>query len=268
VPLPTQVIADLLGFPEEAADMVFDWSLRRAATQDADARSGGVEESLSALQEIVLYRNEIAAQRRAHPREDLLSRRATLQLDGEHLAPELLGALVGQRMVAGNETTRNPLTIGVKAPLEHAGQWPRLLEGSRAHPHRGRADAALGHLCTTCAARPRATPRSPACRSPRAPRSCAGSSPATATPSSTPGPSASTSRAPRHATRASAAAGGACAWAPGRPGWSCGSPCRSSRGAVAHNDKRATLADRHERGARRSRERRRCLRPRRCSAAS
>jgi cholest-4-en-3-one 26-monooxygenase len=127
VPLPTQVIADLLGFPEEAADLVWDWSKRLAATQDPDARGGGVEQSLSALGEIVAYSNEIAAARRIEPKEDLLTRLALAEIDGQRLDEAALGSFVLQLMVAGNETSRNALAIGVKTLLEHRDQWELLV---------------------------------------------------------------------------------------------------------------------------------------------
>jgi cholest-4-en-3-one 26-monooxygenase len=126
VPLPTQVIADLLGFPEEAADLVFDWSMRLAATQDPDARGGGVERSLAALEEIVHYSNEIAELRRREPRDDLLTRLALAEIDGQRLDAVGLGSFVLQLIVAGNETTRNSLSIGLKTLMEHPSQWELL----------------------------------------------------------------------------------------------------------------------------------------------
>ena len=129
VPLPIQVIGDLLGFPEEAEEQVVSWSLRLAATQDPEARGGGVEQSLAALQEIVGYAYEIAEARRVEPRDDLLTRLAVAEIDGERLDAVGLGAFVLQLIVAGNETSRNSLSIGVKTLMEHRDQWD-LLVGS------------------------------------------------------------------------------------------------------------------------------------------
>lgn len=128
VPLPTQVIADMLGFPEESAAQVFDWSLRLAATQDDDARGGGVEESFRALEEIVAYSNEIASQRRAEPRDDLLTLLATAEVDGKRLDEAGLGSFILQLLVAGNETSRNTLSIGVKELMARPEQWQRLVD--------------------------------------------------------------------------------------------------------------------------------------------
>jgi cholest-4-en-3-one 26-monooxygenase len=129
VPLPIQVIADLLGFPEESEELVAGWSMRLAATQDPDARGGGVEQSLTALAEIVAYSNEIADARRRDPRDDLLTRLALAEIDGQRLDAAGLGSFVLQLIVAGNETSRNSLGIGVKALMEHRRQW-ELLSGS------------------------------------------------------------------------------------------------------------------------------------------
>ena len=127
VPLPIQVIADLLGFPEESEEMVFGWSMRLAATQDPDARGGGVEQSLSALGEIVAYSNEIAEARRRDPRDDLLTRLALAEIDGQRLDEAGLGSFVLQLIVAGNETSRNSLGIGMKALMENRRQWESLI---------------------------------------------------------------------------------------------------------------------------------------------
>lgn len=127
VPLPIQVIADLLGFPEESEEMVYGWSMRLAATQDPDARGGGVEQSLRALEEIVAYSNEIAEARRRDPRDDLLTRLALAEIDGQRLDAAGLGSFVLQLIVAGNETSRNSLGIGVKALMEHREQWDLLI---------------------------------------------------------------------------------------------------------------------------------------------
>jgi cholest-4-en-3-one 26-monooxygenase len=127
VPLPIQVIADLLGFPEEAEELVAGWSMRLAATQDPDARGGGVEQSLRALEEIVSYSNDIADARRREPRDDLLTRLALVEIDGHRLDAAGLGSFVLQLIVAGNETTRHSLSIGLKTLMEHRRQWDLLI---------------------------------------------------------------------------------------------------------------------------------------------
>lgn len=134
VPLPVQVIADLLGFPDDSADRVFSWSLRLAATQDPEARGGGPEASLAALQEIVEYSNEIADMRRRDPRDDLLTRLAGAEVDGQAIGREALGTFVLQLIVAGNETTRNALAVGTMMLLEDRDEWRRLVEDREAIP--------------------------------------------------------------------------------------------------------------------------------------
>ncbi|HZZ46772.1 MAG TPA: cytochrome P450 [Pseudonocardia sp.] len=127
VPLPTQVIADLFGFPEESAPLVHEWSMAFAATQDPDAlRGGGIEQGMRALEEIIEYGKAIANERRKDPKDDLLSRLVVAEVDGRPINEEELGSFIFQILVAGNETSRNSIGVGFKTLMDHPGQWAAL----------------------------------------------------------------------------------------------------------------------------------------------
>jgi cholest-4-en-3-one 26-monooxygenase len=128
VPLPSQVIGDLIGYPEGMDGQIYEWSERIVAFQDPEHRGGGEEEGLTALGEIIAFTNQLAEQRRGEPQDDLLSRLVHVEVEGQRFAPEELGSFVMQLLVAGNDTTRNALSGGMKALIERPDQWRALRE--------------------------------------------------------------------------------------------------------------------------------------------
>lgn len=106
VPLPLSVIADQLGVPRRDMALFKKWS------DDAVAPLGGmisVERSVECAHSIVEFQHYMAErieERRAEPRDDILSDLIQSRLDGaEPLSvPEML-SILQQFLVAGNETT-------------------------------------------------------------------------------------------------------------------------------------------------------------------
>ncbi|MDH6134865.1 cytochrome P450 [Kitasatospora sp. MAA4] len=118
--LPVSVICELLGVPEQ------DRYLFRTLAADLTASLEMIvepEETLAAdaaTEQLAGYFSELAAQRRAHPREDLVS--ALVQVadaaDARLTDEELLANLV-LLLVAGFETTTNLLGNGLALAFEH-----------------------------------------------------------------------------------------------------------------------------------------------------
>jgi cytochrome P450 len=88
--------------------------------------SGPSPESLAAAAELFVYMIAKATERRRAPREDVLSKLALAELDGERLSDAELGAFCLTLLVAGNETTRNLISGGMHALLEERAQWEKL----------------------------------------------------------------------------------------------------------------------------------------------
>jgi cytochrome P450 len=122
VPLPMFVIAELLGVPSsDYADF------RRWSDAMIEAGSGGPDaESMVAVTELFAYFVAKAAECRRKPREDVLSRLALAEVDGKGLSDPELGIFCLTLLVAGNETTRNLISGGMRALLEHPVQWQKL----------------------------------------------------------------------------------------------------------------------------------------------
>ncbi|MDV3208904.1 MAG: cytochrome P450 [Rhodococcus ruber] len=126
-PLPLEVIAALLGAPGEDVDRLCDWSDRMIGFDDPEYGNTRADGELAAA-EIFLYANEIAAARRAEPRDDIVSRLVRPDENGDTLTEmefDMFFVLLG---VAGNgnETTRNAAAGGMQAFVDHPEQWRRL----------------------------------------------------------------------------------------------------------------------------------------------
>jgi cholest-4-en-3-one 26-monooxygenase len=117
--LPLQAIAELLGVPQEDRLKIFEWSNQMVAYDDPEYDL----EPLEASAELVGYAWNMAEERRKCPMDDIVTKLVQADIDGEALASEEFGLFVILLAVAGNETTRNAITHGMKAFLDHPDQW-------------------------------------------------------------------------------------------------------------------------------------------------
>lgn len=117
--LPLQAIAELIGIPQEDRLKLFDWSNQMVAYDDPEYEV----EPLAASAEIVGYAWNMAEERRKCPMDDIVTKLVQADVDGESLASDEFGFFVILLAVAGNETTRNAITHGMKAFLDHPDQW-------------------------------------------------------------------------------------------------------------------------------------------------
>ena len=137
--LPIRVLARLLGVPETDTDKLIEWGDRCIGNTDpelADVLHDSPESeryrllpfrSPAAL-ELFEYGHWLAGQRRADPRDDLVSRLVHAEIDGEKLSEREFDTMFLLLVVAGNETTRQAIAHGMKALIEHRDQWRRLEE--------------------------------------------------------------------------------------------------------------------------------------------
>ena len=120
--LPLQAIAELLGVPQEDRFKLFTWSNELLSADDPEYRDGKL-----ATVELIGYAYAMADQRRAHPLDDIVSRLVNADVDGEALTSDEFGFFMMLLTVAGNETTRNAITHGMKAFVDHPEQWELYL---------------------------------------------------------------------------------------------------------------------------------------------
>jgi cholest-4-en-3-one 26-monooxygenase len=79
-----------------------------------------------AAAELFMYANELAADRSANPRDDLASDLMQGEVDGNRLTLQEFNAFFMLLLVAGNETTRNLISGGLLALIEHPEERARL----------------------------------------------------------------------------------------------------------------------------------------------
>ncbi len=128
--LPLHVIADIVGIPVEERAQVFDDV--KAMLRSWDPESGVPFEQYDGAQmRLVMYAHALSTVRRGAPEDDVWSRLVHAQLtldDGSvtelnEIELDLWFLILS---IAGSETTRNAIAIGLKALIEHPEQLERL----------------------------------------------------------------------------------------------------------------------------------------------
>jgi cytochrome P450 len=138
-PLPAIVLAGLLGVPAE--DQEFFRQYATAHIESIDPVSHAVsEEGMAARMTLHRYLEDILAQRRKQPREDLISGLIEAEEQGDRLDARELMEMCLLLLVAGIETTGNLVGNGMNALFDHPDELARL----RAEP--GLIDTAVEEL--------------------------------------------------------------------------------------------------------------------------
>jgi cytochrome P450 len=125
VEVPLQVIAELVGVPEDERHTVFAWTERMMTIDDPES-GGSVEDARAAIGEMFAYVDRLAAERADGDGDDLLSVLLRADVDGDRLSPLDVDLFFMLLMNAGSETTRNLITGGTLALFEHPDERARL----------------------------------------------------------------------------------------------------------------------------------------------
>jgi cytochrome P450 len=124
-PFPLLVILEMMGIPRSEYRTVLDATNVILGAGDPDAL-GGREDVFEALLEaglqLTTLMSELAEHRRAHPGDDLTSALVQADVGEDVLAPHELGAFFILLAVAGNDTTRNGITLGMNLLADHPDQ--------------------------------------------------------------------------------------------------------------------------------------------------
>jgi linalool 8-monooxygenase len=124
--LPIQMLAELLGVPQEDRNMLFDWSNALIAEDDAEYRPSpeALREKIGQMAEYALG---LWKERLERPGDDLISMLVHSRIDGEAMTPERYIGTFILLVAAGNETTRNSISGGFLALSDHPAQKQRLI---------------------------------------------------------------------------------------------------------------------------------------------
>ena len=123
-PLPTRLIAELIGAPPDDWEQFRVWSDAATGTADPEIEL----DPMVAMGQLFEYFQKLIAARRAEARDDLLSVLAGAEIDGLRLTDEDLLNFAYLLLVAGNETTRNLIALGALALIAHPDQCRLLVE--------------------------------------------------------------------------------------------------------------------------------------------
>jgi cytochrome P450 len=123
--LPLIAIAEFLGVPREDRKIIFELSNRLVGSEDPDYQVDEVS-AITAAMEMYAYAQQLADDRRANPRDDIVTALLQAEVDGERLSEIEFNLFFMMLAVAGNETTRNGISHGMLALLEHPEQQQLL----------------------------------------------------------------------------------------------------------------------------------------------
>jgi len=156
VPLPLELIAELIGIDKSDRKVFHRWSDEMIASDGNYDNLEIMTRATNAFAEYVEYLVDVIEERRAHPKDDLISilvharDENILGTDTSRFAPnalDILGSEAALQMagdelrmflvtllIAGNETTRNSLTGGMAALIENPEEKQKLIDNPRLIP--------------------------------------------------------------------------------------------------------------------------------------
>jgi linalool 8-monooxygenase len=125
--LPVQVLAELMGVPQEDRMKLFDWSNSLIAEDDPELRKQPAETAAD-MRNMAEYAAKLWDERLANPGSDLISMLVHSRIEGEVMTKErYLGTFI-LLVAAGNETTRNSISGGLITLAEFPDERRKLAE--------------------------------------------------------------------------------------------------------------------------------------------
>jgi len=115
-----------MGVPQEDRRKLFEWSNRMIGADDPEYQDGN-NEAIEAAAEMYLYANLLAADRRADPQDDIISKLLNAEIEGDKLSELEFDLFFLLLAVAGNETTRNATAHGMRALMDNPDQMKKLV---------------------------------------------------------------------------------------------------------------------------------------------
>jgi cytochrome P450 family 142 subfamily A polypeptide 1 len=121
-PLPMIVIGDMLGVEPEDRDRLLRWSDELIEGTTSTASEEVRAAAARAFVDYMTYHREVVADRRARPRDDLVSVLVHGEIDGERLDDDALLQESLLILVGGDETTRHVISGGMAALIQNPDQ--------------------------------------------------------------------------------------------------------------------------------------------------
>lgn len=121
-PLPLTMIGRILGMPFQDNDKFYRWT-----KTFVNAGSGNMFVLVPTLLRFMSYLRALIKERRAHPKDDLISTMVLAKEGTDQMTDDEVLAMIFLLLSAGHETTVNLIGTGTLALLEHPNQlakWP------------------------------------------------------------------------------------------------------------------------------------------------
>ncbi|MCX6542618.1 MAG: cytochrome P450 [Actinobacteria bacterium] len=120
--VPIQTICTMLGLDDELWPRMVELTNMMISGLDAEGQGAG---QIAAM-EVYALCDQMAAARRAEPRDDIMTALVNAEVDGERLDDGELNMFFITLIVAGNETTRNLINHSMLALIDNPGEADRL----------------------------------------------------------------------------------------------------------------------------------------------
>lgn len=124
-PFPIRIVCDMLGIPESQHAFVFEKTnviLGAGDPEYVDDPTQIVPALLGAGAELVELMKDMRKHRLENPTDDITSALVHAEVDGDRMSDEDMGSFFVLLVVAGNETTRNSISHGMKALCDYPEQ--------------------------------------------------------------------------------------------------------------------------------------------------
>lgn len=119
--LPLEIICDMMGIPATDYSKIFGWTNTILGVGDPEFVTS-YDDLMTHSLEMFTYAQTLGEDRRANPQDDITSAMMAAEVDGEQLTPQEFGSFFILLVVAGNETTRNAISHGMKALTDFPDQ--------------------------------------------------------------------------------------------------------------------------------------------------
>ena len=126
-PYSIAVICRMLGVPLDRHRDLLDWSHRMVKMYEFDVPDEAAEAANRAAGEFQDYVRALITERRAEPRDDLVSALVDARVDGARLSDDEIVSTVIVLLNAGHEASVNTLGNGMLAFARHEEQWRRVV---------------------------------------------------------------------------------------------------------------------------------------------
>ena len=129
-PYSIAVICRVLGVPLDRHRDLLAWSHRMVKMYEFEVPLGAARVANEAAAEFQKYVRELIGERRANPRDDMVSALVQARVDGGRLSDDEIVSTVIVLLNAGHEASVNTLGNGMLAFARQPDQWQRVVDGS------------------------------------------------------------------------------------------------------------------------------------------